>query len=148
MRRPARTEWSGEVAGVAPQLGNLDVTLTVEQNLLVFSYLYRIGRAERHEAVERAPEMAKLTDRRDSRVDKLSASPPASCSGYSSCAGSAGGFSGSVRAFVEGEEETAEVVERLPAELTGPGVFDLADGLSDHVDRGSAAWRECDALGA
>ena len=28
-----------------PQLDNLDTTLTVEQNLLVFSHLYRIGRA-------------------------------------------------------------------------------------------------------
>jgi len=58
--------------GVTPQLDNLDVTLTVEQNLLVFSHLYRIPRAERHEAIERALKMAKLTDRRDSRVDKLS----------------------------------------------------------------------------
>ena len=31
--------------GVAPQLDNLDVTLTVEQNLLVFTHLYRIGRS-------------------------------------------------------------------------------------------------------
>src|SRR3954452_13599980 len=55
--------------GVTPQLDNLDVTLTVEQNLLVFSHLYRIPRAERHEAIERALKMAKLVDRRDSRVD-------------------------------------------------------------------------------
>jgi lipooligosaccharide transport system ATP-binding protein len=48
------------------------VTLTVQQNLLVFAHLYRIGRGERRDAVERALEMAKLTDRRDSRVDKLS----------------------------------------------------------------------------
>jgi lipooligosaccharide transport system ATP-binding protein len=48
------------------------VTLTVEQNLLVFAHLYRIGRAQRHDAVERALEMAKLVDRRDTRVDKLS----------------------------------------------------------------------------
>ena len=58
--------------GVTPQLDNLDVTLTVEQNLLVFSHLYRIPRAERREAIERALKMSKLTDRRDSRVDKLS----------------------------------------------------------------------------
>jgi lipooligosaccharide transport system ATP-binding protein len=48
------------------------VTLTVEQNLLVFAHLYRIGRGERRDAIERALMMAKLTDRRDSRVDKLS----------------------------------------------------------------------------
>ena len=45
---------------------------TVEQNLLVFSHLYRVGRADRHTAIERALEMAKLVDRRDTRVDKLS----------------------------------------------------------------------------
>src|SRR5438270_6257533 len=28
--------------GVVPQLDNLDTTLTVEQNLLVFSHLYRV----------------------------------------------------------------------------------------------------------
>src|ERR1041384_8059721 len=32
--------------GVTPQLDNLDVTLTVEQNLLVFTYLYRVPRRE------------------------------------------------------------------------------------------------------
>jgi lipooligosaccharide transport system ATP-binding protein len=58
--------------GVVPQLDNLDVTLTVEQNLLVFAHLYRIGRAERGAAIERALEMSKLVHRRDSRVDKLS----------------------------------------------------------------------------
>jgi lipooligosaccharide transport system ATP-binding protein len=58
--------------GVTPQLDNLDVTLTVEQNLLVFAHLYRIPRGERRAAIERALVMAKLTDRRDSRVDKLS----------------------------------------------------------------------------
>jgi lipooligosaccharide transport system ATP-binding protein len=58
--------------GVTPQLDNLDVTLTVEQNLLVFAYLYRIPRAERRDAIERALEMAKLKDRRNSRVDTLS----------------------------------------------------------------------------
>src|SRR5213078_1233137 len=58
--------------GVAPQLDNLDVTLTVEQNLLVFTHLYRIGRAERHDAIERALVIANLVERRDTRVDKLS----------------------------------------------------------------------------
>ena len=58
--------------GVTPQLDNLDVTLTVEQNLLVFTHLYRVGRNERREAIERALELANLADRRDTRVDKLS----------------------------------------------------------------------------
>ena len=58
--------------GVVPQLDNLDVTLTVEQNLRVFAYLYRIGRADRQAAIEWALDLANLRDRRDTRVDKLS----------------------------------------------------------------------------
>jgi lipooligosaccharide transport system ATP-binding protein len=58
--------------GVVPQLDNLDTTLTVQQNLVVFAYLYRIPRGARKEAVERALHIANLADRRDTRVDKLS----------------------------------------------------------------------------
>ena len=58
--------------GVVPQLDNLDVSLTVEQNLLVFTHLYRISRHERREAIERALRIANLSHRRDERVDKLS----------------------------------------------------------------------------
>src|SRR4051794_16051682 len=58
--------------GVVPQLDNLDVTLTVEQNLLVFSHLYRIPRHERQEAIERALAVANLGHRRGDKVDKLS----------------------------------------------------------------------------
>jgi len=71
-RLPEESKEARAQLGVTPQLDNLDVTLTVAQNLLVFAHLYRIGRGERHDAVERALEMAKLTDRRDTRVDKLS----------------------------------------------------------------------------
>jgi lipooligosaccharide transport system ATP-binding protein len=69
---PEESKAARAQCGVAPQLDNLDVTLTVEQNLLVFAYLYRIARAERHDAIERALVMANLVDRRDTRVDKLS----------------------------------------------------------------------------
>jgi lipooligosaccharide transport system ATP-binding protein len=69
---PDESKMARALCGVAPQLDNLDTTLTVEQNLLVFSHLYRIGRQDRHEAIERALKMARLVDRRDSRVDKLS----------------------------------------------------------------------------
>jgi lipooligosaccharide transport system ATP-binding protein len=58
--------------GVVPQLDNLDVSLTVEQNLTVFAHLYRVAAAERKAAIERALELANLVDRRDSKVDKLS----------------------------------------------------------------------------
>src|SRR5438105_11268323 len=69
---PEESKMARAQCGVVPQLDNLDVTLTVAQNLLVFAHLYRIGRAERHEAIERALHMAKLVDRRNTRVDKLS----------------------------------------------------------------------------
>jgi lipooligosaccharide transport system ATP-binding protein len=69
---PEESKMARAQCGVAPQLDNLDTTLTVEQNLLVFSHLYRIPRAERKEAIERALEMALLSDRRDTRIDKLS----------------------------------------------------------------------------
>ena len=58
--------------GVVPQLDNLDVTLTVEQNLLVFTHLYRVPRSERRAAIERALEIANLRERRKARVDELS----------------------------------------------------------------------------
>jgi lipooligosaccharide transport system ATP-binding protein len=69
---PGESKQARAQLGLSPQLDNLDVTLTVEQNLLVFTHLYRIPRGERRAAIERALTMAKLTDRRDSRVDKLS----------------------------------------------------------------------------
>ena len=69
---PEESKMARAQCGVAPQLDNLDVTLTVHQNLLVFAHLYRIGRADRPEAIERALRIANLVDRRDTRVDKLS----------------------------------------------------------------------------
>jgi lipooligosaccharide transport system ATP-binding protein len=69
---PEESKQARADCGVVPQLDNLDVTLTVEQNLRVFAHLYRIERAERPAAVERALETANLVDRRDTRVDKLS----------------------------------------------------------------------------
>jgi lipooligosaccharide transport system ATP-binding protein len=58
--------------GVVPQLDNLDVSLTVEQNLLVFAHLYRVPRAGRAEAIERALALANLGPRREAKVDELS----------------------------------------------------------------------------
>src|SRR6266513_80827 len=71
-RLPGESKAARAECGVVPQLDNLDTTLTVAQNLLVFTHLYRIGRADRAEAIERALKMANLVDRRDTRVDKLS----------------------------------------------------------------------------
>lgn len=69
---PGRSKQARAECGVVPQLDNLDVTLTVQQNIVVFTHLYRISKAERAAAVERALEIAKLSDRRDTKVDKLS----------------------------------------------------------------------------
>src|SRR5215208_5534557 len=71
-RLPHESKVARAQCGVAPQLDNLDVTLTVEQNLRVFTHLYRVARAERRDAIERALKMANLVDRRGTRVDKLS----------------------------------------------------------------------------
>jgi lipooligosaccharide transport system ATP-binding protein len=71
-RMPQESKQARAQLGVTPQLDNLDVTLTVEQNLLVFTYLYRVPRAERKEAIERSLALARLEDRRHDRVDKLS----------------------------------------------------------------------------
>ena len=72
LRVPKQSKQARAQCGVIPQLDNLDVTLTVEQNLLVFAHLYRIARGERRGAVERALAIANLSDRRDTKVDKLS----------------------------------------------------------------------------
>jgi lipooligosaccharide transport system ATP-binding protein len=69
---PGDSKQARAECGVVPQLDNLDTTLTVEQNLRVFTYLYRVERSRRREAIEAALELANLVDRRDTRVDKLS----------------------------------------------------------------------------
>lgn len=71
-RLPVDSKQARAQCGVVPQLDNLDVTLTVEQNLLVFAHLYRIPRRERQPAIERALGIARLTDRRATKIDKLS----------------------------------------------------------------------------
>jgi len=69
---PGDSKQARAAMGVTPQLDNLDATLTVEQNLQVFARLYRVPRAERAEAVERALRVANLFERRASKVDELS----------------------------------------------------------------------------
>jgi lipooligosaccharide transport system ATP-binding protein len=71
-RLPGDSKAARAEMGVVPQLDNLDTTLTVEQNLLVFTYLYRIDRSRRRPAIERALEIANLRDRRTAKVDELS----------------------------------------------------------------------------
>jgi lipooligosaccharide transport system ATP-binding protein len=71
-RLPEDSKQARAAMGVVPQLDNLDVSLTVEQNLLVFSHLYRVAAGRRKESIERALDIANLTPRRDSKVDELS----------------------------------------------------------------------------
>jgi lipooligosaccharide transport system ATP-binding protein len=63
--KPARMEM-----GVVPQLDNLDVDVTVEDNLAVYARLYRVR--DVGAAVDRALDLARLRDRRRDAVDKLS----------------------------------------------------------------------------
>jgi lipooligosaccharide transport system ATP-binding protein len=71
-RLPGDSKVARAECGVVPQIDNLDITLTVEQNLRVFSHLYRVPHAERRAAIDRAIGIANLGDRRDTRVDQLS----------------------------------------------------------------------------
>jgi lipooligosaccharide transport system ATP-binding protein len=56
--------------GVVPQLDNLDIDVSVEDNLAVYARLYRV--TDVGAAVERGLELARLRDRRRDAVDKLS----------------------------------------------------------------------------
>ncbi len=69
---PVRSKQARARMGVVPQLDNLDIELTVRQNLAVFARLYRVPRAERRDAVERALDLAQLRARADTRVEQLS----------------------------------------------------------------------------
>jgi lipooligosaccharide transport system ATP-binding protein len=69
---PKDSKQARALMGVVPQLDNLDVELTARQNLAVFARLYRVPAAERRDAVDRALDIAKLTERADTPVDKLS----------------------------------------------------------------------------
>jgi lipooligosaccharide transport system ATP-binding protein len=69
---PGESKVARAECGVVPQLDNLDITLTVEQNLRVFAHLYRVPRAERAAAIDRAVDIANLGERRAAKVDELS----------------------------------------------------------------------------
>jgi lipooligosaccharide transport system ATP-binding protein len=71
-RLPEDSKQARAAMGVVPQLDNLDTSLTVEQNLLVFAHLYRVPAGKRKEAIERTLGIANLTNRRDSKVEELS----------------------------------------------------------------------------
>ncbi|MGZ5419793.1 MAG: ABC transporter ATP-binding protein [Solirubrobacterales bacterium] len=56
--------------GVVPQLDNLDIDVTVEDNLAIFARLYRVP--DVRAAVDGALQLARLTERRRDPVDELS----------------------------------------------------------------------------
>lgn len=69
-RLPGESKQARAAMGVVPQLDNLDIDVTVEENLAVFARLYRVP--DIGPAVDRALAIARLTDRRKDAVDKLS----------------------------------------------------------------------------
>jgi lipooligosaccharide transport system ATP-binding protein len=69
---PDDSKQARALMGVVPQLDNLDVSLTVEQNLLVFAHLYRVPKKRHQEAIDNALGIANLTERRHAKVDALS----------------------------------------------------------------------------
>jgi lipooligosaccharide transport system ATP-binding protein len=71
-RLPGESKQARAEMGVVPQLDNLDVELTCRQILTVFARLYRVPPDERVAAVQRALQIANLTERADTRVDLLS----------------------------------------------------------------------------
>jgi lipooligosaccharide transport system ATP-binding protein len=71
-RLPGESKQARAEMGVVPQLDNLDVELTCRQILTVFARLYRVPKGDRVAAVQRALEIANLTERAETRVDLLS----------------------------------------------------------------------------
>jgi len=69
---PDDSKQARAMMGVVPQLDNLDVSLTVEQNLIVFTHLYRVPAGRRRAAIDRALSIANLNERAESKVDELS----------------------------------------------------------------------------
>jgi lipooligosaccharide transport system ATP-binding protein len=69
---PRESKQSRLEMGVVPQLDNLDVELTCRQILTVFARLYRVPRAERAAAVDRALALANLVARAETIVRELS----------------------------------------------------------------------------
>jgi lipooligosaccharide transport system ATP-binding protein len=67
---PGQSKPARAAMGVVPQLDNLDVDVTVEDNLAIFARLYRVP--DVGEAVDRGLALARLTDRRKDAVDELS----------------------------------------------------------------------------
>ena len=101
--------------GVVPQLDNLDVDVTVEENLAVFARLYRVAPCP--QAVDRALDLARL--QRPS-PDSRSPSSPAVCA--ADCCSPAGSFT--PPSLVLLDEPTVGLDPQIRGEL-----WTLIDGL-------------------
>jgi lipooligosaccharide transport system ATP-binding protein len=67
---PRQSKRARAEMGVVPQLDNLDIDVTVENNLAIFARLYRVP--DVRAAVDDALRIARLEERRQEPVDKLS----------------------------------------------------------------------------
>jgi lipooligosaccharide transport system ATP-binding protein len=67
---PRQAKEARALMGVVPQLDNLDVDVSVEDNLAVFARLYRVP--DVRDAVDRGLDLARLSRRRRDAVDELS----------------------------------------------------------------------------
>jgi lipooligosaccharide transport system ATP-binding protein len=67
---PGEAKTARGLMGVVPQLDNLDVDVTVEDNLAIFARLYRVP--DVGAAVDKALDIARLRERRRDAVDELS----------------------------------------------------------------------------
>jgi lipooligosaccharide transport system ATP-binding protein len=67
---PEESKVARSKMGVVPQLDNLDVDVTVEDNLAIYSRLYRVK--DVGAAVDRCLQISRLTERRKDAVDNLS----------------------------------------------------------------------------
>ena len=67
---PAEAKEARAEMGVVPQLDNLDVDVSVQDNLAVFARLYRVK--DVHAAVDKGLALSRLTDRRTDSVEQLS----------------------------------------------------------------------------
>jgi lipooligosaccharide transport system ATP-binding protein len=67
---PAEAKTARGQMGVVPQLDNLDVDVTVEDNLAIFARLYRVPDVGK--AIDKALDIARLRERRHDAVDELS----------------------------------------------------------------------------
>ncbi|WP_051920443.1 ABC transporter ATP-binding protein [Thermodesulfobacterium hydrogeniphilum] len=64
--------WAKNQIGIVPQTINLDLELSVEENLLIHGFLYRMSLDQIKKRIEELLELADLTFRRKSKIKELS----------------------------------------------------------------------------